>query len=68
MMDELERRVRELDLPFKLAKRRYHLAPGAFGKLAEVAYKYAQETGEPRAACVTRACAAYWRIYDERSG
>ena len=66
MEDQIRELVDSGQLTFKGARRRHHLAPGAFGILSRVAIEYANETGEPRAASITKACAIYWRLYDER--
>jgi len=31
-----------------------------------VGHAWAKETGEPVAASITRACSAYWELFDER--
>ena len=54
------------ELTFDGAKKRHYLPPGAFGILSKLGIEVAEETGQPRAACITKACSAYWRLYDER--
>ena len=67
----LETRIRELvesgQVTFKGAVRRKYMAPGAYGPVAMVGIQWADENGEPRAASITKACAAYWRIFDEKA-
>ena len=66
----MENQIRALldsgQLTFKGARKRYNLAPGAYGVLSRIGIEHANATGEPRAACITQACAIYWRLYDER--
>ena len=70
MDDYLDERIRALvdsgKLTFKGARKRHNLAPGAFGILSMAGIEHANATGEPRAASITKACAIYWRLYDER--
>ena len=69
-MDELTERIVELlksgELTFKGARKRHNLAPGAYGVLAMTALEWAKENAKPRAAAITKACAAYWELYEER--
>lgn len=69
-MDELKECIAALlksgALTFKGARKRHNLAPGATGILYAEGRKWAQETGEPVAAAITKACAAYWELFEER--
>jgi len=69
-MDELKERVtakvQSGELAFKGARKRHNLAPGAYGILAMTALEWAKENAKPRAAAITKACAAYWELYEER--
>ena len=67
----METRIRTMlesgELSFKGARKRYLLPAHCKGKLAMIGIEHADETGEPRAACITQACAIYWRLYDEEN-
>ena len=69
-MDNLTDRIAALlksgSLTFKGARKRHNLAPGATGILHAEGRRWAQETGEPVAAGITKACAAYWELFEER--
>ena len=71
-MDDLKERIAALlkdkSITFKGARKRYNLAPGAAGILYATGREWAQETGTPVAAGITRACSAYWELYEERKG
>ena len=66
MYDQIKALVESGELTFKGARKRHNLAPGAYGILARIGIEHANATGEPRAASITKACAIYWRLYDER--
>ena len=66
MDDKIRTLIDSGQLTFKGARKRHNLAPGAFGILSRVGIEHANKTGEPRAASITKACAIYWRLYDER--
>ena len=66
MDDQIRTLVESGELTFKGARKRYNLPPGVFGLLSRVGIEHANATGEPRAASITRACAIYWKLYDER--
>ena len=65
MYDQIRALVDAGQLTFKGARKRYALPP-KFGILARIGIDHANATGEPRAASITKACAIYWRLYDER--
>ena len=66
MDDQIRALVDSKQLTFKGARKRYNLPPGVFGLLSRVGIEHADKTGEPRAASITKACAIYWKLYDER--
>ena len=66
MDDQIRALLDTGELTFKGARKRYNLAPGVYGILSRVGIEHANATGEPRAASITKACAAYWKLYDER--
>lgn len=66
MSDELKDRVRAANPPFKGARRRYEFPHEAAQICYMIGYEWAQETGKPVAACVTKACRFYWELFDEK--
>ena len=55
------------ELSFKDAvPRRKGIPAHSVGKIHLLAIEHANETGEPPAACITKACCIYWRLFEEK--
>jgi len=66
MTDTLKDRVRAANPPFEGARRRYEMPDEARAACHLVGHEWAKEHGEPVAASITKACSAYWELFDER--
>ena len=53
-------------LTFKGARKPTKLGEGAYPVLIRASVNTAKRTGRPINGCFAEACAAYWRLYDER--